>query len=246
MNELIKIKISDFNRESWPSDFSEFVAKYEGKLVCVESEMKLCSNCDYLFFENDLLKFHSSELGVMSFDFKEYKDYHNKCNYSISKEPLAKALAIKGNDKSRVIWDTTCGTGKDSVLIQHFGAKVVAFERNVAVYLLLKDAQRHFDLGIDLFFGDARSFENLERPDVIYYDPMYPSKKKSALARKEMRIFKEIVGDDPDSSDFLAWAKTRARDRVVVKRPLEASPIHEKPSADYKGKSTRYDMYKIF
>jgi hypothetical protein len=80
MNELIKIKISDFDRESWPSDFSEFVAKNEGKLVSVESEMKLCSNCDYLFFENDLLKFHSSELGVMSFDFKEYKSMRSKLN----------------------------------------------------------------------------------------------------------------------------------------------------------------------
>lgn len=246
MNELIKIKICDLDRDLWPSEFSEFVAKNDNILVSVESQMRLCSNCDYLFFEDGLLKFHSSELGVMNFDFKEYKDYHNKCNYSISKEPLAKALGIKGNAKDRVIWDATCGTGKDSVLIQHFGAKVMAFERNVAVYLLLKDAQRHYDLGIDLFFGDASSFQDLERPDVIYYDPMYPTKKKSALARKEMRIFKEIVGDDSDSKDFLTWARTIARDRVVVKRPLEAAPIHENPSASYKGKSTRYDMYKIF
>lgn len=245
MNELIKIKISDFNRDQWPSFLEEVIKNDAGKQIIIQSELKFCENCDYLFFEDDTLKFHSSELGVMCFDFKEYKDYHNKCNYSISKEPLAKALMIKGNDNSRVIWDTTCGTGKDSVLIQHFGSKVISFERNLNVYLLLQDAKRRFDLGFEIFFGDARNYAHLERPDVIYYDPMYPSKKKSALPRKEMRIFKEIVGDDPDSVEFLTWAKTFAKDRVVVKRPLEAQAIEGTPTASYKGKSTKYDMYKI-
>jgi 16S rRNA (guanine1516-N2)-methyltransferase len=75
---------------------------------------------------------------------------------------------------------------------------------------------------------------------------MYPSKKKSALARKEMRIFKDLVGEDLDSTLFLEWALKTATERVVIKRPLEALPIKEKPSASYFGKSTRYDMYKIF
>jgi len=78
---------------------------------------------------------------------------------------------------------------------------------------------------------------------------MYPDKtgsKKSALPRKEMRIFKDVVGEDNDSDKFLDWALQTAKDRVVVKRSLQAPELKAKPSASYRGKSTRYDMYKIF
>ena len=78
---------------------------------------------------------------------------------------------------------------------------------------------------------------------------MYPEKtgsKKSALPRKEMRIFKEVVGEDLDSDEFLKWALKTAKERVVVKRSLSAPVLMEKPTASYEGKSTRYDMYKIF
>lgn len=93
------------------------------------------------------------------------------------------------------------------------------------------------------------SFIETNRPDVIYYDPMYPEKlgsKKSALPRKEMQIFKQIVGEDHDSFEFISWAKSIAKERVVVKRSLAAKPIMPNPTASYEGKSTRYDMYKIF
>ncbi|MBY0413673.1 MAG: class I SAM-dependent methyltransferase, partial [Bdellovibrionales bacterium] len=138
------------------------------------------------------------------------------------------------------------GTGKDSLLIFYFGAKLTSFERNPAVYLLLKDALQRYPLEFNLVYGDASKIEYSERPEVIYYDPMYPTKKKSALPRKEMRIFKEMVGEDLDSKKFLEWALQTATERVVVKRPLEAGPLIEKPTASYSGKSTRYDMYKIF
>lgn len=246
MNELIKIKMSDENASLWPSFLQEAVAVKDKFSLEVEPERKLCDLCDYLYYRDGILSFHSNELGEMSFDFEELMKYHQRQNYALSKEPLAKALAIKGSGEKRVIWDTTCGTGKDSLLISYFGARLTSFERHPAVYLLLKDALQRYPVDFHLEFGDARTFPLVNKPEVIYYDPMYPAKKKSALARKEMRIFKEIVGDDPDSSDFLEWALKTATDRVVVKRPLEADPIKDKPSASYTGKSTRYDMYKIF
>ena len=61
-----------------------------------------------------------------------------------------------------------------------------------------------------------------------------------------MRIFKEMVGEDNDSTEFLEWALKTATERVVIKRPLEAQPVKPNPTACYTGKSTRYDMYKIF
>ena len=245
MSDLIKIKMSDANESYWPTFIHDAVNSKEFNLV-VESERKLCELCDYLYFADNKLQFHSEELGEMCFDFEDTYSYHQRQKYALTKEPLAKALAIKGAGEKRVIWDTTCGTGKDSLLIHYFGAHLTSFERSPAVYLLLKDALRRYPMDFDLVFGDASKISNQIRPEVIYYDPMYPAKKKSALPRKEMRIFKEMVGEDLDSQDFLEWALKTATERVVVKRPLEADPIKEKPSASYTGKSTRYDMYKIF
>ena len=247
MNELIKIKMSDVGQSTWPTFIQEAMASKEQFLIEVESERKLCDLCDYLYFSEGKLHFHSHDLGEMSFDFEDIYRYHQRQNYALSKEPLAKALGIKGAGNKRIIWDTTCGTGKDSLLIHFFGAHLTSFERNPAVFLLLKDALRRFPLDFHLVFADASKLApSSERPEVIYYDPMYPTKKKSALPRKEMRIFKDMVGEDLDSIDFLDWALKTATERVVIKRPLEAMPIKENPTASYTGKSTRYDMYKIF
>lgn len=252
MNELIKIKMSDQEIDSWPTFLQ--VALLDKNKFCLEivSEHKLCELCDYLYFSDQKLNFHSAELGLMCFDFKETYSYHQRQNYALSREPLARALGIKGS-VSPFIWDTTCGTGKDSLLIKYFGAKLCAFERHPAIFLLLLDAKRRYELDFDIVFADASQLyskiSNDQRPDVIYYDPMYPEKsgsKKSALPRKEMRIFKNVVGEDLDSLEFLNWALRTAKSRVVVKRALNAPEIKENPTASYKGKSTRYDMYKIF
>lgn len=245
--------MSDANRDSWPTFLQNAMLDSSKLTLEIESERKLCDLCDYLYFSDGILQFHSVELGNMSFDFEEIYSYHQRQKYAISKEPLAKALGIKGEMKP-VIWDATCGTGKDSLLINYFGGVLTSFERNPAIYLLLADALRRYPLNFKLVFADAsRLYQELAaielRPDVIYYDPMFPDKtgsKKSALPRKEMRIFKEMVGDDLDSQEFLEWALKTAKSRVVVKRALNAPPIKASPSASYVGKSTRYDMYKIF
>lgn len=245
MNPLIKLKIQSFEKEKWPAFLTEFVDENPA-IIETTSEMNPEEILeDYLVFKNNQLNFYSKELGVMSFDFDSDLRYHARQNYSVGKEPLAKALGLVGH-AGKTVWDTTCGTGKDSLLIGHFKAQLTAFERHPAVYLLLTDAKRRCPINFEIFFGDASRLNLTNRPEVIYYDPMYPEKKKSALARKEMRIFKKVVGDDPDSKEFLEWALATATERVVVKRSLHAEPIKENPTACYKGKSTRYDMYKIF
>ncbi len=246
MDDLKKIKLSDAHIDSWPSSLQAAVDLKNEFCLVVEPERKLCSNCDYLDFVGGKLVYISSEFGRMSFDFEELMTYHQRQKYAFTKEPLYRALGLKGELK-REVWDVTCGTGKDSILIKHFGAKLTSFERHPLIFLLLQDALRRFPLDFELKFKEARfHLEELSAPEVIYFDPMYPSKKKSALPRKEMLIFKEIVGEDLDAREFLDWATTKALDRVVVKRPLEAPPLKEKPAASYTGKSTRYDMYKIF
>ncbi|ETN92419.1 Ribosomal RNA small subunit methyltransferase J [Gammaproteobacteria bacterium MOLA455] len=84
------------------------------------------------------------------------------------------------------------------------------------------------------------------RPDVVYVDPMFPLRKKSAKVKKQMQAFHAIVGTDPDADALLANALAIARYRVVVKRPTGAGFLAEtKPNYSLEGKSTRYDIYAL-
>ena len=86
----------------------------------------------------------------------------------------------------------------------------------------------------------------IEAADVVYLDPMFPHRDKSALVKKEMQVFRTIVGDDEDSGQLLASALKHARYRVVVKRPRKAPAIEgPEPTTRVEGKSSRYDVYSI-
>jgi 16S rRNA (guanine1516-N2)-methyltransferase len=83
-----------------------------------------------------------------------------------------------------------------------------------------------------------------ERADVVYLDPMFPHRTKSALIKKEMRLFQSLVGVDEDIDELLKAALTTARKRVVIKRPGKGAGIEGmKPHLLMSGKSTRYDIY---
>lgn len=84
------------------------------------------------------------------------------------------------------------------------------------------------------------------RPEVIYLDPMYPDegRSKSALPKKEMQIFKKLVGADQDAMVVFDLALKVAKRRVIVKRPNYATSISRlEPSHVFKGKTARFDMY---
>lgn len=191
---------------------------------------------------------------VFCFDLRKEWHSHQHKSYSLKNEPLAKSLSVKGDGSSLVI-DATCGTGKDAVLLLKFGAKVMAFERHPIVAALFFDAlcraKKQDDLFTELLntrfsYRHQSAFDyQLEEEAVIYLDPMYPhpEKKKSALPRKEMQLFRLVVGDDSDAEKLFTWANTSNAKRVVVKRPLDAPLIHPAIVHQYIGKSTRYDLY---
>lgn len=164
------------------------------------------------------------------------------------REPLARALG-----KARTVVDATAGLGRDSVLIACMGYRVIALERSAPVAALLRDGvQRAVAAGllaegrIEARHADACAAlpALAPRPDVVYLDPMFPPKrKKSAAARKELRLLRALVGDDVDAVELLA-ASLACAARVVVKRPVHAPPLGPRPSATYGGKLVRYDVYR--
>lgn len=169
-------------------------------------------------------------------------------------ELLAKAVGIKGNHKPSVI-DATAGLGQDGVVLAKLGCDVTLIERSPIIHALLQDAleralkdPRFSGLSIKLIHNDANTYlsqlNDVQKPDVIYIDPMYPHRTKSALVKKEMRALREIVGDDEDSTLLLQTARTKAKLRVVVKRPRLAAPLGElKPNFCIEGKTQRFDVY---
>lgn len=168
-------------------------------------------------------------------------------------ELIARAVGIKGNFLPTII-DTTAGLGGDAIILAHLGCDVIALERSPIIYALLRDGLKRAGdklpaliAHLKLRFADARKFleENSQvSPDVIYLDPMFPERVKSALVKKEMRVLKEIVGEDLDAEELFLIAMQRAKKRVVVKRPRLAPTLtNEKPSIVYSGKVCRFDVY---
>lgn len=91
---------------------------------------------------------------------------------------------------------------------------------------------------------DLADNADFEAPDVVYLDPMYPHKKKSALVKKEMRVFQSLVGADLDADGLLTPALALATKRVVVKRPDYAEFLDlVKPSTAIETKKNRFDVY---
>lgn len=83
-----------------------------------------------------------------------------------------------------------------------------------------------------------------EAPQVIYLDPMFSQREKSALVKKEMRLFRALAGADDDAPALLEAALALAAHRVVVKRPRKAPAIAGmQPGYTLEGKSSRFDIY---
>jgi len=102
---------------------------------------------------------------------------------------------------------------------------------------------------LSLRHGDSVNLlESIEKHKraVLYLDPMYPERIKSALVKKEMRILRDLVGDDLDTEDLLSSAINLAQHRVVVKRPKNAPTLKgPAPSHNITSKNTRYDVYNV-
>ncbi|WP_166269043.1 class I SAM-dependent methyltransferase [Marinobacter caseinilyticus] len=171
---------------------------------------------------------------------------------------IAKAVGMQKTRKTLHILDATAGLGQDAFVLAGLGCRMTLIERSPIVHALLADGLARGRLNVTaapvieqmtlLAQDSARWLAQGEGSvaDVVYLDPMFPHRKKDALVKKEMRVFRDIVGDDLDAPDLLAAALARATYRVVVKRPRKAPQIEgPEPATRLEGKSSRYDIYPI-
>ncbi len=195
--------------------------------------------------------------GPIFVDFTAGKAAYRRMHGGGRKEALVRAIGIKGKTKPHVL-DATGGLGRDAFVIASQGCRVTIVEKNPVIFALLEDgltrAANDPDIGgmvkermllikgnsLDLL---AKLAED-DRPDVVYLDPMYPHRNKSAKAKKEMQILRALIGEDTGSEKLLAASLKTALKRVVIKRPSYAPNIGEiGPDLVYKTRKNRFDVY---
>jgi len=193
--------------------------------------------------------------GPVRVDFVEGAAAHRRLHGGGSGQMIAKAVGVQQGVRPHVL-DATAGLGRDAFVLATLGCRVELIERQPLIAALLEDGLQRaaLDAGVapivaQMHLHCADAIELMqhwvgESPQVIYLDPMFPHRDKSALVKKEMRLFRPLVGADLDAPALLEAALALATHRVVVKRPRKAPPVEGcKPGYTLEGKSSRYDIY---
>lgn len=176
-------------------------------------------------------------------------------------QSIAKAIGLKQGMAPPTIIDATAGLAKDAYVLACLGCAMTLIERSPVVAELIKDAihraeeDEHFQTilanGFKVvtessinYLSRLKTSAEKKYPDVIYLDPMFPERKKSASVKKNMQILQKLLGKDDDVQELLNIALQIANKRVVVKRPKGAPLISElKPDYTVETRKMRYDIY---
>ena len=195
-------------------------------------------NFDFLLIrtKNHLeLRQKANSSSVLVIDFLEKSLVHRKKHASLNNEAIARAVGLKTNKNLNII-DATAGLGKDAFILASLGANITLLERSSIIAALLEDAltRAKDKVNMTLVKEDAITFLNncslKNQPDVIYLDPMFPPKIKSALVKKDIKMLQTLLGTDQDEDKLLIAALDCAKSRVVLKRPNWAKlPTAHKP-----------------
>ena len=200
--------------------------------------------------------------GPLRIDFTGGAVAHRRQFGGGSGQMIAKAVGIQPGIRPRIL-DATAGLGRDAFVLASLGCELTLLERQPIIAALLADglaraaddpevgaivARMHLQPAdaIATLRALAASAEPATRPQVIYLDPMFPQRDKSALVKKEMRLFKPLAGNDDDAPELLAAALALASHRVVVKRPRKAPAVAgPAPGHCLEGSSSRFDVYAL-
>lgn len=239
-------------------DLAKKVAKkwklnYIGDVAAINQHATLAFLLQANFQHIELIKLDEPKLSAIKVDFVDGAVAHRRKFGGGRGQDIAKAIGLKHGFTPHVL-DATAGLGRDSFVLATLGCQVTMMERMPIVAALLENGLERAKLNneiadiadrIKLIY--ASSIDNMtlsNAPDVVYLDPMYPHREKSAAVKKEMRVFQSLVGEDLDADNLLAPALKLAKYRVVVKRPSYAEPLNNiKPSTSINMKKNRFDVY---
>lgn len=171
----------------------------------------------------------------------------------LQQELLVKAARIKGAEAPTAV-DCTAGLGEDSLLLAAAGFAVTLFERDQTIAALLADALERAAADPRLAEAVGRmtlvagnSITGLatlpEPPDVVYLDPMFPARTKSAAVKKKFQLLHHLEQPCEEEEALVAAALAAQPRKVVIKRPAKGALLAGmKPSYSVAGKAVRYDV----
>ena len=171
----------------------------------------------------------------------------------VHKELLVRAAKIKGVAHPVAV-DATAGLGEDSLLLAAAGFHVKMYEQNPVIAALLQDAlHRAIDIPelqetmarMELNKGDSvQALERLSfQPDVVYLDPMFPARQKSAAVKKKFQLLHHLEQPCNNPEALVHAALTAQPRKIVIKRPNKGAYLADiKPSYSIAGKTVRYDV----
>ena len=171
----------------------------------------------------------------------------------LARELVVRAARIKAVAQPVVV-DATAGLGEDSLLFAAAGCKVLLFESDAVIAALLRDGlQRAAHVAqlapivarMQLF--ESNSVDVLpslaNKVDVVYLDPMFPGRTKSAAVKKKFQLLHHLEQPCTDERALLHAALTANPRKVLVKRPLKAPTLAaSRPSYSLLGKAVRFDV----
>ncbi|WP_119394380.1 class I SAM-dependent methyltransferase [Salinibius halmophilus] len=185
-------------------------------------------------------------------DFVEGPLAHRRRFGGGRKQDLLKAVGLSQQTSLRIL-DATAGLGRDAFIMACFGGEMTLVERDPVVRALLADG---LDRGLNdedtqpivakmtLAFDDSVNVIGDYQGDVIFLDPMFPSREKSAKVKKDMQIFHQLLGEQDDADVLMQAAMQTSVARIAVKRPKLAPPLlNQAPSLQFAGKAGRFDVY---
>ena len=216
-----------------------------------------------LYYKNDCVELIDNQNNTaIQVDFISGALAHRQKYGGGKGQSIAKAIGIKKYKLPLHVLDVTAGLAKDAFVLACLGCSVTMIERHPIIAELVKNALKQAEnepnfqsiqqQGFNLINTDAIDFLNKStiKPDVIYMDPMYPERKKSASVKKNMQMLQKLIGhnDEKEKDEITLFnlAITSANKRVVVKRPKGAPSLTDKkPSMTIESKITRYDVYVL-
>lgn len=173
----------------------------------------------------------------------------------LSQELLVRAARIKDPAGPLTAIDATAGLGEDSLLLAAAGFRVTLYERNPVVFELLTDAWQRALRDPELAPIAARmqplqedsihALTHLETPpDVVFLDPMFPERQKSALVKKKLQMIQKLEIPCPDEKElFLAAVRAKPK-KLIIKRPPKGPYLAGiKPDYAITGKAVRFDCF---
>lgn len=204
--------------------------------------LELRRDADGLILEGDGMRLRAS------FDDMKRRLFHGKLNGEL----LVRAARLKGIEEPTLV-DATAGLGQDSLLLAAAGFSVTLIECNSVIAAMLVDAieRARRDPELADAAGRMRVIEGNSLkvlrdlsmpPDVVYLDPMFPGRSKSAAVKKKFQLLHRLEMPCEDEMALLEAARAAHPRKIVIKRPVKGPHLAGvKPDYTLRGKAVRYD-----